>query len=115
MKNNTLDFDKLDNDYKLLKPDFKKSIRHYSVRYFDLWNGTMLKYDTKRGLLKDFNRLKANETRGIKNTAYQDNFMFYMVRSTNSILVYHRRKEFGKVMAIFERLTGRDMSKFKNY
>lgn len=115
MKNNTLDFDKLSNDYKLLRPDFRFPIRHYSVTYFDLWNGTMLKYDTLRGLLQDFNKLKSSESKAIKNTAYQSGYMFYMIRSTNSILVYHRRKEFGKVMAVFERLTGRNMSKFKNF
>ena len=115
MKNNTLDFDKLDNDYKLLRPDFRFSIRHYSLTYFDLWNGTMLKFDSTNTLLIDFNKLKKTENRSIKNTAYADGFMFYYIRSTKTIIVYHRRDEFGKVMAIYERLTGRNMSKFKNY
>lgn len=115
MKYNSLDYNKQADNYKLLRPDFRFSIRHYSVTYFDLWNGSMLQYDTLRGLLKDFNKLKGSDSKSIRNTAYQNGYMFYLIRSTNSILVFHYRNEFGKVMATFERLTGRNMSYFKNY
>lgn len=115
MKNNTLDFDAQINDFKLLRPDLSKPIRQFSVRYYDLWNGSMFKFDSTRTLLIDFNKLKKTENRSIKNTAYAGGFMFYYIRSTKTIIVYHRRDEFGKVMAIYERLTGRNMSKFKNY
>ena len=58
MKNNTLDFDAQINDFKLLRPDLTKPIRQFSVRYYDLWNGSMFKYDSTRTLLIDFNKLK---------------------------------------------------------
>lgn len=113
-KGTTVAFNTMADQNKILKPGEAKVIRSYSVRHYDLYNASLFKYDSHRTLRRDWQRLKKTEAPHLKTTVYIRGYMFYFVKQSRTIMVFHKAKELNKVLDILQEITKRNLSAFKN-